>query len=63
MRQRRSAVVGVCSYTWMTRRHFSEHVACNEVGKVGAELGRLQADLDLGPKSKVEAHLMIYKTH
>ena len=43
--------------------HCIEHVACGEVGKVGAELGRLRADLDIGPKSKVEAHLMIYKTH
>ena len=26
-------------------------------------LGQLRADLDLGTKSKVAAHLMIYKTH
>ena len=43
--------------------HGVEHMACGEVGKVGAELGQLQADLDLGPKSKVVGHLMIYKTH
>ena len=43
--------------------HCVEHVACGEVGKVGVELGQLQADLDLGPKSKVVAHLMMYKTH
>ena len=28
-----------------------------------AILGQLWAELDLGPRSKVEAHLMIYKTH
>ena len=43
--------------------HCVKLVAYGEVGKVGAELGRLRADLDIGPKSKVEAHLMIYKTH
>jgi len=35
----------------------------DDLGKVGAEMGRLRADLDLEPKSKVEAHLMIYKTY
>ena len=43
--------------------HCVEHVACGEVGKVGAELGWLLVNLGLGPKSKVAAHLMIYKTH
>ena len=42
---------------------FIEYAAGSDMGKVGAELGRLRADLDLGPKSKVAAHLMIYKTH
>jgi len=45
--------VGISSSTWWAT--------------VGARwepiLGRLRADLDLGPKSKVETHLMIYKTH
>jgi len=43
--------------------HCVEHVACGEVGKVGAELGRLQADLDVGPKRKVAAHEQLYKFH
>ena len=47
----------------MSRACGVKHVACGEVGKVGDELGWLRANLDLGPKSKVEAHLMIYKTH
>ena len=33
--------------------HFTEHVAGSDVGKVGAKLGQLWADLDLGPKTKV----------
>ena len=53
-------MVGACSHTWMTGRPFTEHVACSEVGKVEAELGQLRADLDLGPKSKVEAHELLY---
>ena len=44
--------IGIVSSTW--------HAV---VGKVGAELGRQRADSNHGPKSKVEAHLMIYKTH
>ena len=38
MRQWCTAMVGVRSRAWMTRRPFTEHVACSEVGKVGAEL-------------------------
>jgi hypothetical protein len=43
--------------------HFDEHVAGNSVGKVGAELGQLRADLDLGLKSKVEARELLYTFH
>ena len=56
-------MVGRCSPAWWPCAHFNEQVAGDGVGKVGAELGQLRADLDLGPKSKVAAHLMIYKTH
>ena len=51
---------GARTRAWTMRRHFSEHVACSEVGKVGAKLGWLRADLDLGPKSKVEAYELLY---
>ena len=44
-------------------RHCVEHVACGEVVMVGAELGQLRADLDLGTKSKVVAHEKLYKFH
>ena len=54
---------GARHYAWWPRRQFNEHVASSDVGKVGAKLGQLRADLNLGPKSKVVAHLMIYKTH
>ena len=43
--------------------HYVEHVACGEVGKVGAELSRLRSDLDLGPKSKVATQEQLYKFH
>jgi hypothetical protein len=42
---------------------FPKHVAGNSVGKVGAKLGRLRADLDLGPKSQVEARELLYTFH
>ena len=54
---------GARTRAWTTRRHFSEHVACSEVGKVGAKLGWLWADLDLDPKSKVATQEQIYKFH
>ena len=38
-------------------------MAGDGAGAVGAELGRLRADLDLGPKSKVVAHEQLYKFH
>ena len=43
--------------------HFTEYVVGSDVGKVGAVFGQIRADLDHGPKSKVVAHLMIYKTN
>ena len=43
--------------------HCAEHVACGEVGNVGAKLGQLRADLDLGPKSKVATQEQLYKFH
>ena len=55
--------VGCCCPAWWPHADFNKQVADDDVGKVGAELGQLWADLDLGPKSKVVAHLMIYKTH
>ena len=60
-----SRAVHGCHAQGMRRplEHLPEHVAGNGVGKVGAELGWLRANLDLGPKSKVVAHLMIYKSH
>ena len=38
-------------------------MAGDGAGAVGAELGRLQANLDHGPKSKVAAHEQLYKFH
>ena len=40
--------------------HFPEHVAGVGVGKVGARLGQIWADLDLGPKTKFEARELLY---
>ena len=37
-----------------------EHVAGVGVGRVGAELGQIGADLDLGPKTKFEARELLY---
>ena len=34
--------------------HCVKHVARGEVGKVGAELGHLRVNLDLGPKANLE---------
>ena len=39
---------------------FPEHVAGVGVGKVGAGLGQIWADLDLGPKTKFEARELLY---
>ena len=44
-------------------RQFPEQVVVSDVGKVGTVFIWLFAELDLGPKTKVAAHLMIYKTH
>jgi hypothetical protein len=45
---------------WKTRGHFIEHVAGNERGKVGSDLGHIWANLDYGLKSKVAAHATLY---
>jgi len=37
-----------------------EHVVGVGVGRVGAELGQIGADLDLGPKIKFEARKLLY---
>jgi hypothetical protein len=45
---------------WWTRRPFHEHVSGVGVGKVGAKLGRIWAELANEPKSKVAAHTKLY---
>ena len=40
--------------------HFPEHVAGVGVGKVGAGLGQIWADLDLRPKTKFEDRELLY---
>jgi hypothetical protein len=44
---------------WRTRRHFIEHVAGSERGKVGVNLGRIQAEFGHGPKMKFALQLML----
>ena len=61
--QWRMAMVGACSHAWMMRRPFTEHVVCNEVGKVGAELGQIWAESDIGPKMKFDLHRLLYNLH
>ena len=63
MRQRCATMVGACSRSWTKRRPFTEHVACSEVGKVGAELGWIRADSDTGPKMKFDLHGLLYNFH
>ena len=53
-------MVGARSCSWTTRRPFTEHVACSEVGKVGAELGQIWAEPDIGPKPKFDLHGLLY---
>ena len=60
MRQRRMAMVGARSRAWTTHRPFTEHVACSEVGKAGAELGQIWAESDIGPKTKFDLHGLLY---
>ena len=48
---------------WQPRLQFIEHVASDDRGKVGADFGPTTADLDLGRKSKVEAHELLYIFH
>ena len=42
---------------------FPEHVASVGVGKVGAELGQIWTDLDLGPKTKFVHLGLLYIFH
>jgi hypothetical protein len=49
-----------------TRRpswHSAEHVSGYNVGRVDDDLGWILAELDLGPNTKFEAHLMLYKMY
>ena len=48
-----SGHVGILSSTWLAAMWV----------RWAPFLGQISADLDLGPKSKVAAHLMIYKTY
>ena len=61
--QRHAAMVGTRSRAWMTRRPFTEHVACSEVGKVGAKLGQIWDESDIGPKTKFDLHGLLYNFH
>ena len=54
---------GVCSGAWWPRRQNVEHVASVGVGKVGAELGQIWADLDLRPKTKFVHLGLLYIFH
>jgi len=51
---------GASSGAWRPRRQNVEHVASVGEGKVGAKLGQIWADLDLGPKTKFEARELLY---
>ena len=48
---------------WRPRRQTVEHVASVGVGKVGAELGQIWTDLDLGPKVKFVHLGLLYIFH
>jgi hypothetical protein len=54
---------GRCCPAWWPRAHLIEHVVCNSVGKVGVDLGQFGADFGPGPKTKIEAHTMLYVCH
>jgi len=54
---------GARSAAWVTHRPFAEHLACSEVGKVGAELGQIWAESDIGPKTKFDLHGLLYNFH
>jgi hypothetical protein len=41
-------------------RHFAKHVAYVEVGKVGADLGQIQAEFGHGPKTKFALLDLLY---
>ena len=63
MQQQRTTMVGARSHTWTMHRSFTKHVACSEVGKVGAELGQIWAESDIGPKTKFDLHGLLYNLH
>ena len=48
---------------WSPHRHCIEHVAGDGVATVGRRLGRLWAEIDHRPISKVEAHELLYNFH
>jgi hypothetical protein len=48
---------------WAPRRHLIEHVVRGKVAKVERDLGQIRADLDLGPKTRFEAHMKLYVFH
>ena len=54
---------GASSGAWQPHRQNVEHVASVGVGKVGAELGRIWADLDLRPKTKFVHLGLLYIFH
>ena len=54
---------GGATGAWRTHRHFLGQVASDGQGKVGADFGLAMGCFGPWAKSKVEAHLMIYKTH
>lgn len=47
---------GDANTAWSPR---PRHTASDEVVKVGASLGRIWADLDLGPKTRIDLYLML----
>jgi hypothetical protein len=44
---------------WRTHRYFIEHVVGSKRGKVGVNLGRIQAEFGHGPKMKFALQLML----
>jgi hypothetical protein len=51
---------GCCCPAWWPRAHLIEHVVCNSVDKVGADLGQFGADFGPRPKTKFAAHMKPY---
>jgi hypothetical protein len=48
---------------WPPRGQIVEHVVGAEWSKVGCDLGHNQAKFGQGPKTKIEAHMMLYIFH